>query len=59
MSNFIVKLRVEIPYPKDFETRVTASNFHTAASRAIKWLRQTHLQRRKVKTIGLMVHRLA
>lgn len=58
MQNYVVKLRVEIPYPKDFETRITASNHATAAARAIRWLRQ-ELGRKQIKTIGLMVHRLA
>ncbi len=57
MKTYLVKVAVNIPYPKEYETRVEGSGFATASSRgikdAIKQLKGRHLKEVRVKIIKL------
>ena len=51
---FLVKVKALIPYPKEFEYRIKATQFGTAASRAIRQFRK-EVQGKRIKTITVQI----
>jgi hypothetical protein len=51
MKNYLVKITVQIPYPKDFEFRQEASGLATAVSRAIRRFRKELNGKKKIKEV--------
>ena len=52
---FIAKVKANIPYPKEFEYRIKATQFSAAASRAVRAFRKDMKGKRvKVMTIQLI-----
>ncbi len=48
MKHYLVKGKVEIPYPYEFEEKVEASNPATAIGRIYRKLRKDRLKKRKI-----------
>jgi hypothetical protein len=53
MSNYIIKVSMYDPYPKEWEVRANASSVHTAIARALKELRQGPLKKKRIKEITI------
>ena len=51
---FIVRVKANIPYPKEFEYRIEATQFSTASSRAIRQFRK-ELKGKRLKTIRIEI----
>jgi len=50
--NFLIKISVNLPYPRDFEYRIEATSFGTAVNRAFKLFRK-ELKGRKIREIKI------
>jgi hypothetical protein len=50
MKNYLVEIKIQIPYPKTFSYRENGSSFGTAIGRSIKKMR-TELNKKKVGEI--------
>ncbi len=48
LKNYIIRISVDVPYPKEFEYRESASGVAPAVSRALKTMRKD-LGRKRVK----------
>jgi hypothetical protein len=49
MKNYLVKVKVDDPYPKEFQKRIEASNAGLASYRAFKKVRKEELQRKQIR----------
>ena len=51
---FIVRIKANIPYPKEYEYRIEAHSFSTASSRGIRQFRK-ELKGKRLKTIRVEI----
>jgi len=51
MKDYLVKITVHIPYPKEFEFRQEANSLGTAINRAVKRFRKELSGRKKIKEV--------
>ena len=57
MNNYFVRIGVDLPYPKEFDSTEAGSNPGTAVSRAMRKLRK-ELPRKKIKEFRIKVVQL-
>lgn len=51
MSTFLIKVKIDDPYPKEFEERAEASHIGSAINRAISKLRKGPLKGKRLKEL--------
>lgn len=57
MKTFLIRIKVNVPYPKEFEYRINAIQAHVATARAFKLLRKD-LPRKRIDHYSISVTRL-
>lgn len=55
MKNYLVKIKVNNPYPQEYQERVEASNAGLASYRAYKKIRKTDLKGKRIKELDIKV----
>ena len=55
MKNYLVTIKVNDPFPKEFQKRVEASNMGLAVYRAYKKVKEVELKHRRIKKMDITV----
>jgi hypothetical protein len=58
MKTFLINMRVNVPYPREFTAKVEAGQFHTAITRAIKYTLKPGLGKKRFEEVAITARRL-
>jgi hypothetical protein len=58
MRTFLINMRVNVPYPREFTAKVEAGQVHTAIARAIKYTLKPGLGKKRFEEIAITARRL-